>query len=160
MLETPTCYALAVGAAEGETELNAFDHALLEAGIGNVNLVKVSSILPPKAAFCEVLALPPGALVPTAYAAITGATPGERLAAAVGVGLSRDGFGVIMEFHGHCGKEEAEQRVGEMLHAAFQRRRMTLTETRIRAVEHTVARLGAAVAAVVLWYDGGDGGRA
>jgi len=50
--------------------------------------------------------------------------------------------------------------VEEMLHAAFQRRRMTLTETRIRAVEHTVDRLGAAVAAVVLWYDGGDGGRA
>lgn len=159
MLETPTCYGLAVGAAEGETELNAFDNALLEAGIGNVNLIKVSSILPPKAAYCEEVALPAGALVPTAYASISGCTPGERLAAAVGVGLSRDGFGVIMEFHGHCGREEAEQQVEEMLHAAFARRHMPLTETRIRAVEHTVRRLGAAVAAVVLWYDGGNGGR-
>ncbi len=159
MLETPTCYALAVGAAEGETELNAFDNALLQAGIGNVNLVKVSSIVPPKAAFCPEVALPPGALVPTAYATISGSTPGERLAAAVGVGLSRDGFGVIMEFHGHCGKEEAEQRVEEMLQAAFERRRMPLTEMRIRAVEHTVGRLGAVVAAVVLWYDGGNEGR-
>ncbi|MBI3007466.1 MAG: pyruvoyl-dependent arginine decarboxylase, partial [candidate division NC10 bacterium] len=72
MLETPTCYALAVGAAEGETELNAFDNALLQAGIGNVNLVRVSSIVPPKAAFCPEVALPPGALVPTAYATISG----------------------------------------------------------------------------------------
>ncbi|MCI0371809.1 MAG: arginine decarboxylase, pyruvoyl-dependent [candidate division NC10 bacterium] len=159
MLETPTCYTLAVGAAEGETELNAFDNALLQAGIGNVNLVKVSSILPPKAAFCPEVALPTGALVPTAYASISGSTPGERLAAAVGVGLSRDGFGVIMEFHGHCGKGEAEQRVEEMLQAAFAQRRMPLMEMRIRAVEHTVGRLGAVVAAVVLWYDGVSEGR-
>ncbi len=34
------------GSAEGTTPLNAFDNALLAAGIGNINLVKVSSILP------------------------------------------------------------------------------------------------------------------
>src|SRR5262249_3760585 len=34
-------------AAEGGTPLNAFDNALLAGGIGNVNLVKMSSIMPP-----------------------------------------------------------------------------------------------------------------
>src|SRR5206468_7432297 len=35
------------GNAEGSTPLNAFDNALLAAGIGNINLVRISSILPP-----------------------------------------------------------------------------------------------------------------
>jgi arginine decarboxylase len=43
------------GIAEGSTPLNAFDNALLAAGIGNVNLIKVSSILPPG---IELVALP------------------------------------------------------------------------------------------------------
>src|SRR5262249_17098555 len=43
------------GSAEGTTELNAFDNALLAAGIGNINLVKVSSILPPNT---EIVDLP------------------------------------------------------------------------------------------------------
>ncbi len=34
------------GRAEGPTKLNAFDNALLDAKIGDVNLIKVSSILP------------------------------------------------------------------------------------------------------------------
>ena len=32
--------------AEGGTKLNAFDNALLKAGIGNANLVKLSSVVP------------------------------------------------------------------------------------------------------------------
>ena len=38
-----------VGHAEGETRLNAFDNALVAAGIGHWNLVKVTSIAPPGA---------------------------------------------------------------------------------------------------------------
>ena len=34
--------------AEGRTPLDAFDNALLAAGIGNVNLLKISSIVPPE----------------------------------------------------------------------------------------------------------------
>jgi len=38
---------LVAGAAEGASELNAFDGALLSAGIGDLNLVRVTSIIPP-----------------------------------------------------------------------------------------------------------------
>src|SRR5213594_5265422 len=72
------------GSAEGETSLNAFDNALLAAGIGNINLVKVSSILPPETAVVDLPRLRPGAIVPTAYAAMTSEVPGEVVAAAVG----------------------------------------------------------------------------
>ena len=43
---TPNRLWLAAGAAEGTTELNAFDNALLDGGIGNLNLIKVSSVVP------------------------------------------------------------------------------------------------------------------
>jgi len=152
MLVTPVSYTFAVGAAEGPTALNAFDNALLEAGIGNVNLIKASSILPPGAKYLEELSIPPGSLVPTAYCAWTSETPGEEIAAAVGVGLSRDSFGVIMEYAGTGNRREAEAEIARMLEAAFHRRQMELTEVRIRGVDHWVERLGSVVAAVVLWY--------
>ena len=47
IVATPTRYFMAHGCAEGVTELNAFDAALLRAGVGDTNLVRVSSILPP-----------------------------------------------------------------------------------------------------------------
>ncbi len=152
MLITPVTYTLTVGAAEGPTVLNAFDNALLEAGIGNVNLMKASSILPPGAKYLEELHIPPGSLVPTAYCSWTSETPEEEIAAAVGVGLSRDSFGVIMEYAGTGSQEEAETEIVRMLEAAFHRRKMELTEVRIRGVSHRVERLGSVVAAVVLWY--------
>lgn len=152
MLITPVTYTLAVGGAEGPTPLNAFDHALLTAGIGNLNLLKVSSILPPGAKFVQELDIPPGSLTPTAYCTTHSTTPGERITAAVGVGLSRDSFGVIMEFADSGTKAEAERAIHRMLLEAFGRRGMELVETRVRAVEHRVEQVGAVVAAVLLWY--------
>ncbi|NMB16013.1 MAG: pyruvoyl-dependent arginine decarboxylase, partial [Firmicutes bacterium] len=49
MLPTPEKFTLVAGGSEGPTGLNAFDNALLAAGLGNLNLVRVSSILPPGA---------------------------------------------------------------------------------------------------------------
>ncbi len=152
MLVTPVRYMLVFGAAEGPTPMNAFDNALLAAGIGNVNLMKVSSIVPPGADYVEALEIPPGSLVPTAYCTWTSDVPGERIAAAVGVGLSRDSFGVIMEYAGTGMREEAEAEVARMLEAAFEQRQMKLDEVRIRGGDYQVGTLGSVVAAVVLWY--------
>ena len=49
MLPTPKKFKIVAAAAEGTHKLTAFDNALLDAGIGNVNLVRISSILPPSA---------------------------------------------------------------------------------------------------------------
>ena len=46
MLPTPKKFKIVAAAAEGHNNLTAFDNALLAAGIGNVNLVRISSILP------------------------------------------------------------------------------------------------------------------
>ncbi|HHX73730.1 MAG TPA: arginine decarboxylase, pyruvoyl-dependent [Firmicutes bacterium] len=152
MLPTPKKFKIVAAAAEGKQKLTAFDNALLAAGIGNVNLVRISSILPPSAEQDQELVLPPGSLVPTAYGSIVCDEPGMRIAAAVGIGFSADTFGVIMEYSGTCSKGEAEEKIKRMLEEAFASRGMPLVKTEIRSVEHTVRSVGCAFAAVALWY--------
>ncbi|CAB1130237.1 Pyruvoyl-dependent arginine decarboxylase [Candidatus Hydrogenisulfobacillus filiaventi] len=153
MLETPRKFTVVSGSAEGPSRLNAFDNALLAAGIGNLNLLKVSSILPPGAVEVPQLDIPPGALVPTAYGAIVSEVPNERIAAAVGVGIGADGdYGVIMEFSGRCSREEAEAEVRRMCAAAFEARGRALDRVIVAATEHRVREVGCAFAAVALWY--------
>jgi arginine decarboxylase len=152
MTKTVTMAAATAGHAEGSTTLNAFDNALLAAGIGNINLIKVSSILPPEVPVIELPKIKAGALVPTAYAAMTSETPGETVAAAVGYAVPDDPAknGVIMEFHGRATRAEAEAAIRGMLDEAFQVRGEVIKEMRIYAVDHTVERIGCALAAITL----------
>lgn len=143
------------GSAEGETSLNAFDNALLAAGIGNINLVKVSSILPPEAEVVDLPRLRPGAIVPTAFAAMTSEVPGEVVAAAVGWARPEDPTknGVIMEFHDKATREEAERTIVQMLKESFRTRGWKIRDMQVCAVEHRVERTGCALAAVALLSD-------
>ncbi len=152
MLPTPKKYFLTAAAAEGRSKLTAFDNALLKARIGNVNLIRVSSILPPSAKLDENLVIPPGSLVPTAYGSIVSDVPGELISAAVAVGIAEDSFGVIMEFSGKCSKAEAEETITAMVREAFETRQKPLIEIKVAAVEHRVEKLGCCLAAVPLWY--------
>jgi len=152
MTKTVTLAAATAGHAEGGTALNAFDNALLAAGIGNINLIKVSSILPPDVPVVDLPKIKPGALVPTAYAAMTSEAPGELVAAAVGYAIPDDPAknGVIMEFHGVATRDEAEQQIRAMLDEAFRVRGETIAEMRVVAVDHRVERIGCALAAITL----------
>ncbi len=153
MLPTPRKFTLLAGSAEGPTRLNAFDNALLQAGIGNVNLIRVSSILPPNAVEYDHLEIVPGALMPAAYGTITSEIEGETLAAAVAVAMGEhDQYGVIMEFSGRTDRRTAEETVGEMARQAFASRGRRVERLLVRATEHRVQRIGCAFAAVALWY--------
>ncbi len=161
MLPTPKKFFVTAGRAEGKNHLNAFDNALLIGRIGNLNLMRVSSILPPGVQYCPNLDIPPGSLVPTAYGYIISDVPGELISAAVGVGFSKDTDSfiypiengkVIMEFSGKCSKEEAEKKIISMLEEAFWTRGMKLEGTRLASAEHRVEAIGCALAAVPLWY--------
>lgn len=152
MLPTPKKVKLAAGGGEGAAGLTAFDKALLDAGIGNLNLIRVSSILPPNCEYEEDFPVPPGSLTPTAYGALICDEPGRQIAAAIGVGFSEDDYGVIMEFAGYCTKEEAEQRVAAMVQEAFAARGKHLKEVKVKAVDRVVDKTAAVVAAAVLWY--------
>ncbi|HEV8472986.1 MAG TPA: arginine decarboxylase, pyruvoyl-dependent [Methylomirabilota bacterium] len=155
MTRQVTMAAATTGHAEGGTTLNAFDNALLAAGIGNINLIKISSILPPEVPVIDLPKIKLGALIPTAYAAVTSETPGERIAAAVGYAVPDDPAknGVIMEYHGVATREEAERQIHAMLDEAFQVRGELVREKKVFSVEHTVERVGCALAAITLLAD-------
>ncbi|MCS7223998.1 MAG: arginine decarboxylase, pyruvoyl-dependent [Armatimonadetes bacterium] len=140
---------LVAGKGEGLTPLTAFDRALLDAGIGDVNLIKVSSIVPPD---CEVVTerpeLTPGSLVPVVYIERTSSQPGERIAVALAVGQGADGFGVVMESEG-LSAEVAEQKALQMVQEAFRYRGRGLVKTIPISVEHIVDQCGCVVAACV-----------
>ncbi len=152
MLPTPKKFFITAASAEGHSKLTAFDNALLKARIGNVNLLRVSSILPPGAEYSPDLTIPPGSLTPTAYGSIVSDVPGETIAAAVAVGFSEDTFGVIMEYSGKCTAEEARAVITKMVQEAFDTRKMKLVDIKVEAVEHQVEKIGCAFAAVPLWY--------
>lgn len=152
MLPTPRKFTVMAGSAEGPTRLNAFDNALLESGIGNLNLLRVSSILPPGAQETEPFDVAPGSLLPTAYGTITSEEPGTVISAAVAVGIAaHEEYGVIMEFSGQCTRQDAQNRVEYMARQALAQRNREVQRIIVRAVEHRVESIGCAFAAVALW---------
>lgn len=149
MLYVPRLLHLARGSAEGLTPLTAFDNALRDAGIDNLNLMRVSSIVPKGARFGPRPDLPVGALVPTVYTQVTSNVPGEVISAVIGGGVGKDG-GVLMEYHHRGRADDAERVVTAMVEEGFAKRGWTLDEICFATAEHTVERLGCAAAAVLL----------
>ena len=109
-LDTPIPKFLMVkGIGVAKTLLNAFDLALLDAGIGDINLVKISSILPPGYVKDDYTYLVPGGIYNVAYSHIESENRGDRLVSAVAVGIPKDSSkaGVIME-RSWCTKSQVQ----------------------------------------------------
>ncbi len=153
IFKTPTQYFLVSGASEGYTPLNAFDGALLQAGIGNTNIIKMSSIVPPRCRMIAPIALPPGALVPAAYAALTSDVPGEIISAGVAIALPKDKNhnGLIMEYSARGKRSQIEEKVRHMAIEGMKLRGWEIKDLKSIAIEYKVKKIGAALAAVVLW---------
>ncbi len=150
----PKYYFLAKGASEGFTPLNAFDGALVNAGLGDFNLIKVSSIIPPYCAEKNDLEIPLGSIVPTAYASIISDIPGEIISAAVAIALPEDErqSGLIMEYSARGHKEEIESIVRNMAKEGMKKRGRNIGKLISKAIESKVRHIGASFAGVVLWY--------
>jgi arginine decarboxylase len=150
---TPDAYFFAKGASEGYMPLNAFDGALLNSGIGNTNLVKMSSIIPPGALLIDPLPIPYGALVPVAYASITSSMKGQTISAAVAAAFPEDQSmpGLIMEYSATGPSEEIEQICCDMAIHGLGMRGLGVGRIESTSVSHHVEIVGAAFAGVVLW---------
>ena len=146
-------YSFCSGSAEAPTPLNCFDAALLDAGIGNTNLVKISSILPPG---CREITLPEvipaGILLPAAWVSHNSRNSEEIIAAAVAVAIPNDSSlaGVIMEQAGSGNAAEMEKLVYNQARAAMQIRGIAQFSISCISVTHTVVSCGTVFAAIVL----------
>ncbi len=154
MFETPDTYTLVSGESNGTSKLGAFDIAILKAGIGNTNLIKLSSILPPNSTFTNKITYPKGVLVPIAYGYAVSDKQGETISASVAIAISKDdGFGVIMEYSGIASAKNAEETVRKMAEDAMNYRNIGIKEIKSIAAEHTVTvSWGCAFAGVPMWY--------
>lgn len=149
----PKRFFLVSGKGDASTDLNAFDAALLDAGVGNTNLIRMSSILPPGAKEINSYAFPPGSFVPLAYGEITSTEPGARISAAIAVGIpeSEEDPGLIMEYAQTGDPDSCEHDVRNMVREGMETiRGLRIKELRSVVVTHTVKRVGAVFAAVVL----------
>ena len=154
MIPVPEKFSLVVGRGEGLHKLTAFDTALIDAGIGDMNLLRVSSVLPPSCKFDPVFSMPLGSLLPVAYGSITSDVPGEIIGAAIGVGIpeNAENSGMIMEYSGFVSSSEAAAKVEEMVREAFELRKVKLGEIMVKSIEHTVVKNGSVIAACPLFY--------
>jgi arginine decarboxylase len=149
LLYVPRLLHLTQGCSEGLTPLTAFDNALREARIDNLNLIKVSSIVPKGARFGPLPALPVGTVVPTVYTHVVSNVPGEVISAVIGVGTGDQG-GVLMEYQHRGPAGDGERVATSMVEEGFARRGWKLDDLRFATAEHKVDRLGCATAAVLL----------
>lgn len=92
------------GAGSGPTRLAAFDTALLAAGVGGHNIIRLSSVIPPHAVVREVpgsdqIKGTEGSVAYCVYAAAYASTPGEQAWAGVAwaVHANQSGAGLFVE---------------------------------------------------------------
>ncbi|WP_330249855.1 pyruvoyl-dependent arginine decarboxylase [Nocardia sp. NBC_00565] len=102
-----------IGAATGvgPTAMSAFDAALRDLGVGDANLIRLSSVIPPRATLARTgrvrKPIPWGDRLYCVYAAQHANTAGERAGAGIGWVLRDDGSGAGL-FVEHEGDTAAE----------------------------------------------------
>jgi arginine decarboxylase len=133
------------------SDLNAFDKALIEANIGELNIVSVSSILPVGAEQVPIRELPMGAVTHCVLAQMRGGE-GESISAGIAYGFRTDGKGgYVAEGHIHGSKkalrEIMEWKMDEM--AKLRGVEMEAIEYRIEELSVPMDHYGACVAALV-----------
>jgi len=102
LIPVPSRFFVTSGKGINKTsELNAFDLALLQAGIGEQNLVSVSSVLPVGIRQVDRMPIPRGAITHCVLAR-HGGGEGEVISAGIAYGFRTDGEGgYVAEAHLH-----------------------------------------------------------
>jgi len=103
----PTKIFLTKGVGRHKYQLKSFESALRQAGVAPLNLVQVSSIVPPKCKFISrnegLKRIVPGAISFCVMARADTDEHGRLVASSVGVATPKDGskWGYLSEVHGH-----------------------------------------------------------
>ncbi len=106
----PSKFFITHSSAVSETsDLNAFDKALIQAGIGEQNLVSVSSVIPIGAIQIEPCKMSMGAITHCVLAQMRGCE-GETIAAGIAYAYRKDGKGgYVAEGHIHGSAESLKE---------------------------------------------------
>ena len=151
----PKYYRVSSGKGTSKYKLVAFDNALIDAGISNYNLLKVSSILPIGCKQRDKIDLREGSPVMTAYATISSSIPGEKIATAVAVGIPNDPdkIGLIMEYEEIGSAEHAEAVVRDMVKESMKSHGINCSRIISSSIDGIVENESflSLVSAIILW---------
>lgn len=141
--------AIVSGKAEGPSKLNSFDNALLEAGIGNVNLIKVSSMLEKDTEIDLLPQLKPGSMVNCVLATISSNNKGDIISSAVTMAIG-DNLGCVVENSKiNESPENVKKEAENMVRYMMDKRNESINDLMIEEVNHVVEEIGTVVASVV-----------
>lgn len=154
MAYTPKKYKLVSGIGKGIYPLSAFDNALINAGIGDYNIVKVSSILPAKCVLSQTIDMPKGSILYAAYSNIVLKNNEQgKVAVALAIPESENENGVIFECSSFEESDEPKDKMLRMCEAAMNKRDKAISkfEYSIREAKGENKTYTVALAAVVMW---------
>ena len=145
--------AIVSGSSEGPTESNAFDNALYEAEIGDVNLIKVSSMLGANTKVEKLPKLKAGSMVNCVLSSLTSENEGEELIACVAAAIGEE-LGCVVEANGiNQNPEDIKNEAIEMVKYMMDKRNVKIKELIVEEAHHTVKEIGSAIAAVIYITD-------
>ena len=146
---------LTSGVGVSPFDLVSFDNALIDAGLSNYNLLRVSSILPMQCQEAGVISQKEGSLISAAYGFISSNVHGDVISSAIGVGIpeNKNQVGVIMECAGHYSAEEAKRRITEMTCEAMKNHKIPCKEIKVSSAEAHVSgeEYITVLSAVAMW---------
>ncbi len=141
--------AIVSGKDEGPTKLNAFDNALMNAGIGDVNLIKVSSMLSGNAEICDLPKLKPGAMVNCVLSRITSDNPGDIITAVVAIAIGEE-LGCVIETSGiNNHPDDLVNEAEEMVRYMMEKRKVEIKDLIVECSTTQVENIASCIASVV-----------
>ncbi|MGM0404636.1 MAG: pyruvoyl-dependent arginine decarboxylase [Thermoplasmatota archaeon] len=132
--------------------LNAIDKAYLDAGVGNLNLIRVSSILPKGIKKVDRVDEEFGSFLPCVLAEAVGVK--NEVAAGIGYGLNKDGGGYVVE-HSLCMQDidmkEFDNQIEKKVKEMGRIRNIELENIKIESIKTKIedSKYGCAVAIMV-----------
>lgn len=148
----PNKYFITSSSAVSKTsDLNAFDRALINAGIGEQNLLSVSSVIPIGAELIDRKELPMGSVTHCVLAQMRG-SEGEMISAGIAYAKRKDGMGgYVAEGHLNGSKESLREILEWKMIEMGRIRDVELMETHfaIEELAIPVDNYGACIAALV-----------
>jgi len=141
--------AIVSGKDEGPTKLNAFDNALSDAGIGDVNLIKVSSMLSGNTEIKQLPPLEPGSMVNCVLSEITSDNPGDEISAVIAVAIGKE-LGCVVETTGiNKNEDDLIDKVKFMAKYMMEKRDVEIEELIVEKATTKVKEIASVVASVV-----------
>ncbi len=133
------------------SKLNAFDNALIDANIHDLNLIKVSSILAKDTSIEEKFEIEKGSFAPCVLS-ISYGTENELICSGIGVGFNNQNYGYVMESQG-TNNQEVSDKLNEKLTEMAKNRSQEIINKKIITKEQKVNKTyGCVITAVIYLF--------